>query len=805
MKVILLLAGIFMSVIAHSQHRVYGKVFDSGGRALVGANVTINDSYLGAVSNISGDFVFNKVPAGNFLFTVSYIGYEKEEKRISVPSDSLLTFNLIRSPIMGQEAVVTSARAGSKDPVAVSQISKEELRSQNLAQDIPWLLSLTPSMVVSSDAGAGVGYTGFRIRGADANRINITVNGIPLNDAESHSVFFVNMPDFAASTENIQVQRGVGTSQNGAAAFGASVNIQTLSLNREAYSEISSSYGSFNTYKNSVSIGTGLLNNHFTLDARLSGIHSDGYIDRAFSDLNSYFVSAGWHSSRSVVKLNVFSGKEKTYQAWDGVPGYLLQENRTYNGLGFYTDENGADRYYDNQTDNYQQDHYQLHVSRELSPYINLNASLHLTHGAGYYEEYKEDEELASYRIPDIILDTVIVSTSDLIRQKWLDNNFYGAVFSASYKKNKMDASLGGGWNRYEGKHFGKVVWSRFAGSTEVNHTWYSSFSDKKDFNVFAKMNYSLTQSLNFYGDLQVRGISYLIDGEDDDHRNISQNHNFLFFNPKAGLNYADNQGNRLYFSFSVANREPNRGNFVDADSTQPAPTFETLYDYELGYSYSGSRFQAGANLYFMDYTNQLVLTGEINDVGAAVMNNVKDSYRAGVEFTAGFRQPEVFSWDFSLALSSNKIRNSESFVDNWSYWDDPDNQPKQFVFFKNRSNIAFSPEIVASSRFRYYLTKGLSVDVISKYVGSQYTDNTSSSSRKLNPWFVNDLRFEYLLKPGIMKELSINLSVANIFDYQYASNAWVYRYFEGGEEGLYDGFYPQAGINFMAGVRMRF
>ena len=407
-----MLAGIFMSVTAHSQHRVYGKVFDSGGRALVGANVTINDSYLGSVSNISGDFVFNKVPAGNFLFTVSYIGYEKEEKRISVPSDSLLTFNLIRSPIMGQEAVVTSARAGSKDPVAVSQISKEELRSQNLAQDIPWLLSLTPSMVVSSDAGAGVGYTGFRIRGADANRINITVNGIPLNDAESHSVFFVNMPDFAASTENIQVQRGVGTSQNGAAAFGASVNIQTLSLNREAYSEISSSYGSFNTYKNSVSIGTGLLNNHFTLDARLSGIHSDGYIDRAFSDLNSYFVSAGWHSSRSVVKLNVFSGKEKTYQAWDGVPGYLLQENRTYNGLGFYTDENGVDRYYNNQTDNYQQDHYQLHVSRELSPYMNLNTSLHMTHGAGYYEEYKEDEELASYRIPDIILDTVIVSTT---------------------------------------------------------------------------------------------------------------------------------------------------------------------------------------------------------------------------------------------------------------------------------------------------------------------------------------------------------------------------------------------------------
>lgn len=805
MKAILLFTGILMSVFSHAQYSVNGKVFDTEGRRLAGANIIIRDSFLGTVSNADGEFTLKNLASGEYQIVVSYMGYDPEERLINLPGDTDVSFYLKRSAIMGEETIVTSVRAGRKDPVAVSEVTKEELQSRNLGQDIPWLLSLTPSMVVSSDAGAGVGYTGFRIRGTDANRINITVNGIPLNDAESHSVYFVNMPDFAGSTEYIQVQRGVGTSQNGAAAFGASINMKTLSLNHDPYSEISSSYGSFNTRKNSVSLGTGLLNDHFTLDARLSGIHSDGYIDRAFSDLSSYFVSAGWHASKNIVKLNVFSGKEKTYQAWGGVPGYLLQTNRTYNELGKFSDEKGVERFYDNQTDNYQQDHYQIHISRELSPFININASFHLTHGEGYYEEYKEDEELAAYRIPEIAIDSALVSFSDLIRQKWLDNNFYGAVFSTNLKKDKLEASLGGAWNRYEGNHFGKVIWARYAGISEINHTWYKSISDKKDFNVYTKLNYSLNRNINLYGDLQLRGITYLIDGEDNDHRDITQSHNYLFFNPKAGINYSDNQGRRLYFSFSIANREPNRSNFIDADTTQPAPTFETLYDYELGYSYNGNSFQAGINFYYMDYANQLVLTGEINDVGSAVMSNVKDSYRAGFELTTGLRRQEIFSWDFTLALSSNKIRNFISYVDNWSYWDDPSAQQKQFVFNLGKSDIAFSPEIVGSSNFRYFLMKNLSLDFISKYVGRQFTDNTASGNRKLDPWLVNDIRFEYIIKTGIIKELSLNLLIANIFDYQYSSNAWVYRYFENDIEGIYDGYYPQAGINFLAGIRGRF
>lgn len=805
MKAIFLLAGIFVSVCLYSQYSITGTVYDTEGKPLAGAHITINEGFSGSISNSDGSFSFKKLSQGTYKFKASFLGYESMEKLISVPGETTISFELAHSPLLGEETIITSVRAGAKDPIAATDISRKKLQENNFGQDIPWLLNQTPSLVASSDAGAGVGYTGFRIRGTDANRINITVNGIPLNDAESHSVYFVNMPDFASSTENIQVQRGVGTSQNGAAAFGASINFQTLSLKPESYSEISSTYGSFNTFKNSVSFGSGLLNNHFTLDARLSGIKSDGYIDRAFSDLNSYFLSAGCHSAKSIVKLNVFSGNEKTYQAWDGVPSYMLTTNRRYNGLGKYIDESGKDQYYKNQTDNYTQNHYQLHVSRELSAFMVVNASLHLTHGEGYYEEYKEDQELTDYNIPDISFDTTTISTTDLIRRKWLDNDFYGLVLSSTYKKNNIDASFGGALNRYEGNHFGTVIWARNAGISEMDHIWYESYSDKKDYNIFGKMSYSISNNFNLYADMQMRGINYEIEGEDDDHRDISQKHDYLFFNPKLGLNYTNNSGKRLYASFSVANREPNRSNFIDADPSLAPPKFETLYDYEVGYTITQNNFQAGANLYFMDYDNQLVLTGEINDVGSAIMTNVKNSYRAGIEFTAGIMQKDLFTWNVNLTLSKNKINKFSSYVDNWNYWDDPSTQPLQYEYYLGKTNIAFSPEIIASSNFRYFVAKNLSMDFISKYVGSQFTDNTSSVNRKLDPYLVNDLRIEYILKPKFLKELALNLYIANLFNYEYSSNAWVYRYNYNGVESAMDGYFPQAGINFMAGIRARF
>jgi iron complex outermembrane recepter protein len=805
MKAFLLLAGIFLSLPAISQLNISGKVTDSQGKPLSGANITLKGGFPGAVTNESGEYGIPGLSGGSYTITATFVGFTPQERHISVNTDTECDFQLEHSVIMIDEAIVTSSRAGKKDPVALSEISRDELGRSNLSQDIPMLLSATPSLVVSSDAGTGIGYTGFRVRGTDANRINITVDGIPLNDAESHSVYFVDLPDFASSTENIQVQRGVGTSQNGASAFGASVNFQTLPSGREAHSELSTVFGSFNTRRNSLSLGTGLLGNHFTLDARLSGISSDGYIDRASSALSSYFISAGWYGAKTMLKLNLISGKEKTYQAWDGVPGYLLTSHRSYNGLGKYTDEYGNEQYYENQTDNYQQDHYRLHFRRDITRDINLNAAIHFTQGEGYYEEYKEDQDLSLYRIAGNVSDSALLASSDLIRQKWLDNDFYGAMLSSNIKKDNISATVGGAWNRYKGEHFGKVIWSRYSGLAETGHKWYSSDATKQDYNLFAKLNYALGENLSLYWDFQVRGIDYVIEGEDDDHRDISQNHKYFFFNPKTGVNYSNSKGHRAYFSFSVANREPNRDNFVDADTTMPAPGFETLNDYEVGYSFSGKTFTAGANIYYMDYNNQLVLTGEINDVGSAVMSNVKDSYRTGIEFTAGMKKDGLFSWNMALTLSSSKINNFTAYVDNWSYWDDPANQSKQLSFDLGKTDIAFSPGIIASSNFRYFFTKEMDVDLVSKYVGSQYIDNTASESRKLDPWFVNDIKMEYRFHPPFLKELVMDVTVNNIFNYQYSSNAWVYRYFQDGKEGLYDGYFPQAGVNFLAGIRAGF
>jgi iron complex outermembrane recepter protein len=650
-----------------------------------------------------------------------------------------------------------------------------------------------------------MGYTGLRIRGTDANRINMTVNGIPLNDAESHGVWFVNMPDFAGSTENIQIQRGVGTSTNGAAAFGASINFQTLAISKKAYGEIHSSVGSFNSNKNSAGFGTGLLNNRYSFDTRFSWINSDGYIDRASSNLSSWFISGASVKEKSLLKLILFSGKEKTYQAWDGVPGYLLDSMRTYNGMGMYTDDSGTIRYYDNETDNYAQNHYQLHYSHEIDHSVHFTAALHLTRGIGYYEQYKEDQDLFVYNIPDIHVPGDTLTSSDLIRRKWLDNYFYGGVFSVNIKRSRLEALFGGGINRYDGNHYGTVIWARYAGISEIKDKWYKNTGIKTDFNNYAKINYSLSNALNIYGDLQIRGISYRINGRDDDKRDITQDHKFLFLNPKIGLNLKINENHRSFISFSVAGREPNRDNFVDAVPGRPYPQPETLFDYEAGYDFHSENLLAGLNLYYMDYKNQLVLTGEINDVGSAVMTNVRDSYRAGIEAVIGFKISETFKWNMNINMSTNKIKKFMTYVDNWDYWDDPENEPLQYQYNLGSTNIAFSPRIVAGNNFKFILLKNLSVDFYSKYVGKQFIDNTNSRERQLDPWFVNDLRLKYTFHPETMDEISINLLIANIFSEKYESNAWVYRYMYQGSEYKYDGYFPQAGINFLAGISIKF
>ena len=799
-----LLAGIFLSLQAFAQFNIRGRITDDSGKTLTGANIIIENTYYGTISDKQGNYSLKKVTKGEKSLIVSYIGYETEQKTVNINEDIVLNFSMKHSSILGEEVLIKGIRAGGKDPVASTNISKEEIDKRNLGQDIPFLLSYTPSIVTTSDAGAGVGYTGFRIRGTDGNRINVTVNGIPLNDAESHGVWFVDMPDMASSIDNIQIQRGVGTSTNGAAAFGASINFQTLTLNKKPYSELNNSYGSFNTYKNSVGFGTGLLYNKFTFDMRLSNIHSDGYIDRARSDLRSWFLSGSWYSDKSLVKLNIFSGKEETYQAWDGVPGYLLDSLHTYNGIGRYTDENGNIRYYNNETDNYNQTHYQLHYSHQVNSDINFTGALHFTRGLGYYEQYKEDQDLVDYGIPEIILNSDTITTSDIIRRKWLDNYFYGSVLSMNINKGNFDINIGGAFSIYEGNHYGTVIWARNAGITEKDHKWYESKGEKIDYNAFAKINYSLSNSFNLYADLQSRGINYNIKGFDDDNRNITQDHSYLFFNPKFGINYKINNF-QSFFSFAVAGREPNRDNFVDASLTLGTPMPETLYDYELGYNFNYNVIKLGMNLYYMDYNNQLVLTGEINDVGSPIMRNVKDSYRAGVELTFGSNISKKISWDFNMNLSSNKIKNFNTYVDNWDYWNDPVNEEIQKQFYLGSTDIAFSPEIVAGNSIKINPFKGFDFIFQSKYVGKQYIDNTGSSDRMLNSWFVNDVRISYVKKTQKFGILTFNVLIANIFNEKYESNAWVYRYISNGKESKSDGFYPQAGINFLAGIKVRF
>jgi iron complex outermembrane receptor protein len=790
---------------AHAQFELTGTVKDDEGNALIGANVYIDKTFQGAITDINGHFAIRNLPAGTYQVIASFVGYETRKEMITLQGDHILHFVLSHTSLLAEEVIVKATRAGNNSPVSHTNVSKDEITGMNMGKDIPILLELTPSMVTTSDAGNGVGYTNFRIRGTDLNRINVTVNGIPLNDSESHGVWWVNMPDFAASVDNVQIQRGVGTSTNGGAAFGATMNFQTFTMNPDPYGTFNTVYGSFDTWKNSLSAGTGMLNDKFTIDTRLSLIHSDGYIDRAFSDLKSFFVSGAYYGEKSLLKVIVFSGKEHTYQAWWGVPQELLSSHRTFNPAGMIISQEGDTSYYDNESDNYQQDHYQLFYSRELGDRIVFNGALHYTYGRGYYEEYRQDQNLADYQIPDVITGGDTITSTDLIRQKWLDNDFYGFTMSLNYKYRRLEAFLGGGWNNYDGRHFGKVIWARTAGDSKINHEWYRNSGVKSDWNAYLKVNYRAGRRVNLFGDLQYRHIEHDIKGVDDDLSGLSESHIYRFINPKLGATYDITNQQRLAFLVAVGNREPNRSNLVDADPAHPVPTHETLIDYELAYRFNTTRAVLEANLYYMDYNNQLVLTGEINDVGAPIMTNIRDSYRTGMELILGIFPASSIRWDLNLTLSRNKIRNYTSYVDNWDFWSDPENEPYQLVSELGETDLSFSPSLVGGSKISYQPVSGLKISLLSKYVGRQYIDNTSSDKFRLDPYFVNNLQLQYSLKPSFMKEIGLNLMLNNFLNEQYETNAWVYRYYTGGTEHKMDGYFPQAGINFIAGLTVKF
>lgn len=796
-----------------AQYQISGRVLTTQSEALPGASVILQGTSMGVVTNAQGEFVLTKVEKGTHLIKISFVGYQDDLQTIDVDKNMELNITLKEKTVLTEEVFVKATRAGSTTPVTSTNVSKEQLEDKNLGQDIPYLLSTTPSFVTSSDAGAGVGYTGFRIRGTDANRINVTVNGIPVNDAESHGVWWVNMPDFTSSVENIQVQRGVGTSTNGAAAFGATINMQTNQLREKAYAEYSGATGSFNTWKNTVRVGSGLISNHFSFDARLSKITTDGFIDRASSNLKSFFVSGGYYAKNTIVKANIFSGAEKTYQAWWGVPSVRLNSDmagmQEYEDNWLYTPKeteemiNSNPRTYNyytypNQTDNYQQDHYQLLFSHHFSDYISLNAALHYTYGRGFYEEYREGDDFSKYGLENVILGGDTVTSTNLVRQKWLDNGFYGGTFSMNYFKDKSDFTLGAGWNKYDGRHFGKIIWAQYTSNGEKDYEWYNGTGVKTDFNVYAKYNYSILDDLNLYADLQYRDIIYTIDGIDDDFRDLIQEHTFGFFNPKLGVFYQPTDGSKAYLSWAVGHREPSRSNFVDADPNGKQPTFETLNDFEAGYNFTTSDLNVGANIYYMLYKNQLILTGEINDVGSAIMTNVDDSYRAGIELMAGYKILSNLNWEVNATFSQNKIKSFTEYVDNWDTWG-------QDAIELGTTDIAFSPNIVANSILSYQPINNLNLSLVSQHVSKQYIDNSASDERSLDAYFVNNLKVSYTINPTFANEIEFTLLVNNLLNEEYETNAWVYSYLMGGQRYKMDGYYPQAGTNFLFGVNVKF
>ena len=692
------------------------------------------------------------------------------------------------------EVLVQSIRVNADSPVTHSDISKEELEKRNLGQDIPYLLNYLPSVVTTSDAGAGIGYTYIRVRGSDASRVNVTLNGIPFNDSESQGSFWVNLPDFSSSVQNLQLQRGVGTSTNGSGAFGASLNLLSDAVSEEAYGEISNSIGSFATRKHTVKLSTGLLQDHIEISGRLSSIVSDGYIDRASSNLKAYFLQAAYKDDNTLIKAITFGGHEVTYQSWFGIDKETLESDRTFNPAGMNTDQEGNLRFYDKEEDNYKQDHYQLHWNQRFNNNWSTNLGLNYTYGRGYFEQYKEDEDFEDYNFIPIEIGGEIINSTDLIRRRWLDNDYYVVNANATYKNSKLELTSGAFYSLYKGDHFGEVIWAQYAGSSKIRDKYYFSDATKNEFTVFSKATFKLNSNWQFFVDLQGRFIDYSTQGITSDLVGIDVNRNFDFFNPKAGMTYQLNNNNQFYGYYGRANREPTRNDFEEGITTA-----EKLNDFELGWRLSSTNFKVNSNLYFMDYKDQLVLSGALNDVGAPLRSTSGNSYRLGLEVDAEWQLSNKWRIMPNVALSTNKNKDFVASVNG------------DLVSLGN-TNISFSPEIVASNMFVYSPKENLQIGLLTKFVGEQYMGNIDSETSKLDSFFVNDLNVVYeLRKIPVFKTIVLNALVNNIFDMKYVSNGYFYTYDDDFTspgiittiEGA--GYYPQSGINFLAGATLKF
>ena len=794
MRTILLLFITFTSI---AKNNFVGRVTDSSGDPIVGANILIEESNLITYTDEKGKFYLNS-NSTNIDIQVSHVGYLTKEIEFSNPNQEI---NIVLDDgiILKDEIKVISTRAKYNSPFAFTNISKSFIEKNNSGKDIPFLINSTPSTYSTSDAGNGIGYTGVRIRGSDATRINVTINGIPYNDSESHGVFWVNVSDLASSANSIQVQRGVGSSTNGGGAFGGTVSIKTGKASEDFKLKYSSSAGSYKSFKNTLELNSGLIKNKINMNLRLSKINSDGYVDRATSDLKSYYASASYYSDKTSIDLINFSGKERTYQSWWGTPegrinndteemnnviannGYsyeqadnLLNSGRTFN---YYT--------YDNQTDNYQQDHYQMHFNHDISNTANLHLALHYTYGRGYYEEFREDDNLSNY------YDFLENKSLDLVRRRWLSNHFYGLTYSFSKKFDKSEINIGGALNEYDADHFGEIIQPQLV----VSEPYYFSKSFKKDGNIFIKYNLNITESAELFTDLQLRGYSHKMKGDDNDKSIIDVDKNNVFFNPKIGLTKSLNDKVILYGSVAVANREPIRSDYIDS---KIEPKHESLVNIELGKGFNYNIGSFNTNLYLMEYNNQLITTGEVNDVGAYIRENVKKSRRFGVEFTNVLNTKDFYV-NSSLSISRNLVYNfNETLYDYGADF-------SQYNIIENKyviTDLAFSPGVLLNNHFEWKANKFLSFILNSKYVGKQYLDNTSNEKRVLKDFLINDFKIQTNLTNNVFNNLFFKIEINNIFNVKYSSNGYTFGYYGGMDYEVRENyFYPQATRNIMFSV----
>jgi iron complex outermembrane recepter protein len=752
------------------------------GQVLSGATVQIQASDRFAITDTLGRFTFEKVSRGKYTLWIRFLGHADRIMNVSVPSNNDIEVVMEEVPYVTDEVIVEAIRASDKTPTTFATVDKQEIMAQNFGQDLPYLLNWSPSLVTTSDAGTGIGYTGLRIRGSDATRINVTINGIPYNDSESLGTFWVDIPDIASSSQSIQIQRGVGTSTNGSGAFGGTVNVQTDVQREDPFAEVTASFGSFNTHRYTAAAGTGLLNKHWSVEGRISRIESDGYIDRASSDLSSYYISGTYHAKKTILKGIVFGGHEVTYQSWYGIDPEQMKISRTFNYAGAIYDENwNVLRYYDNQTDNYSQDHAQLHFSQALAPNTTLTVALHYTFGRGYYEEYNQDIPLESLGLNNITLKDTTITRGDYITRKWLENHFYGTTFSLTHTLDKLEIVFGGGYHRYApAYHYGEILWGEYSVNLIPRQRYYNGESDKTDFNMYAKLTYDLADQLIGFIDLQYRKVDYETSGTKDNQSAYSIADKLTFFNPKVGLSYSIGDNSLMYLSYAVAHLEPARTDYLENED-MPRP--ERLRNLEFGWRKKTKGYQLNLNYYLMSYKDQLVLTGALDNVGNPIRANVGRSYRTGIEMSGNIKVTPQLTWNLNATWSRNE---------NLDYvWEDNNNESRTA-----NTAIILSPDWIAGSQLNWNAAKNFDITLLSKYVSRQYLDNTENESLTLGHYFVNDLRLSHKFHPAGTRGLEFSLLINNLTNTKYASNGYAY-----------DGvpyYYPQAGINFLCKLSLK-